>query len=540
MKEKSSSGKVWAIAMAVVLILAGIGTVTYGLWVEAQPKFQNITVELGMESLTVEQLMTRYARPERASFVTDPASVNLNQAGVYSLTLSYGGRKMAVTVTVTDTTLPTAQFQNLAVDIGRIPAPEEFVTDAYDLSGVVCSFGTELSQPADYSDTPMTVVVTDANGNSVSGECIVTWIWMRQEVTLELGQTLTRADILLNSEKDKALLPQAALDAINSSSVGTYTLSCTSGGNTYSCTVTIQDTTGPALELQPVEIMENGTVAPEDFVVSVSDLSGDVDLKFVTEPEVNRPGIQTVSVSAVDAYGNVTTQETRLVVLGDSVAPSISGLGTIRVTVGTTPDYTYGVSAEDDRDGTVDFIYDTSGVDISKAGTYYAVYTATDNSGNVVTCKRKVIVEAVPVSTDELVASIARKLSNDPEKIRDYVRRTIRYTPSWGGEDPIQFGFTKKHGNCYVHALCLQALLEYKGYETQLIWVTAPEVAVESHYWILIKLDGRWWHIDATPGPTHSKYSLMNDGQRYETLLREINGEMVQRDWDRTKWPACP
>ena len=57
---------------------------------------------------------------------------------------------------------------------------------------------------------------------------------------------------------------------------------------------------------------------------------------------------------------------------------------------------------------------------------------------------------------------------------------------------------------------------------------------------MLIKLDGRWWHIDATPGPVHSKYSLMNDAQRYETLVRDIDGEEVQRDWDRSKWPACP
>ena len=57
---------------------------------------------------------------------------------------------------------------------------------------------------------------------------------------------------------------------------------------------------------------------------------------------------------------------------------------------------------------------------------------------------------------------------------------------------------------------------------------------------LLIMLDGRWWHFDATPGPTHSRYSLMNDAQRYETLVRTIDGEEVQRDWDRSKWPACP
>lgn len=537
MEEKIRSGKGagWII-LAVLLILAGLGTVGLGLWVDAQPKFQSITVELGTESLTIRQLMTKFAREDKASFVTDPAGVDLGRVGEYTLTLCHGGREETVTVTVTDTTLPAVQFRDVTLYIDQTCAPEDFVTDAYDLSGVTLSFGTAPELPADYADTAVTVIATDASGNSVTGECKVVWLWMRQALTLELGTTLTKEDVLLNPAKDAELLRQEDLDAINASPAGEYTLS----GGGASCTVTVVDTTGPELTLQPVEIMENGTVELGDFVVSASDLSGAVDVKFVTEPELDRPGLQTVSVSATDAYGNVTTVQTQLLILGDTVAPTISGLGTLQVTVGTAPNYTYGVSAEDDRDGAVEFTYDASGVDISKAGTYYAVYTATDNSGNVATYKRKVIVAAEAVSTDELVASIAKTLGNDPLEIRNYVRKTIWYSSNWGGDDPVRFGFTKKHGNCYVHALCLQVLLEYKGYETQLIWVTAPEVAVESHYWLLIKLDGRWWHIDATPGTAHSKYDLMNDEQRYETLVREIDGETVQRDWDRSRWPACP
>ena len=88
------------------------------------------------------------------------------------------------------------------------------------------------------------------------------------------------------------------------------------------------------------------------------------------------------------------------------------------------------------------------------------------------------------------------------------------------------FGFTNKKGNCYVHALCLQVLLEAKGYETNLIWVTD-----KSHYWLQVKLDVGWRHIDATPGVRHTKYSLMDDEQRYECLQG--------RDWDRSQWPPC-
>ena len=86
--------------------------------------------------------------------------------------------------------------------------------------------------------------------------------------------------------------------------------------------------------------------------------------------------------------------------------------------------------------------------------------------------------------------------------------------------------FTNRKGNCYVHALCLQRLMTEHGYRTKLIWVTD-----KSHYWNLIKLNGTWKHIDATPGVRHTKYSLMNDAQRLETLQG--------REWDTSKWPAC-
>ena len=88
------------------------------------------------------------------------------------------------------------------------------------------------------------------------------------------------------------------------------------------------------------------------------------------------------------------------------------------------------------------------------------------------------------------------------------------------------YGFTNKVGNCYVHALCLQRLLSAKGYSTKLIWVTN-----KTHYWLIVKIDGQWKHIDPTPGRLHSRYSLMNDKQRLSTLSG--------RKWDRSAWPAC-
>ena len=146
------------------------------------------------------------------------------------------------------------------------------------------------------------------------------------------------------------------------------------------------------------------------------------------------------------------------------------------------------------------------------------------------TAKRKVVVEHDKEDTNALVKSIAAGLGSDPEALRNYVRSRISYNTNWGGDDPVWYGFTNRVGNCYVHALCLQALFNEKGIQSQLIWVTD-----HSHYWLLVNIGGAWKHIDPTPSSLHGRYSLMNDAQRYETLVS--NGR--NRDWDRSLWPAC-
>ena len=84
----------------------------------------------------------------------------------------------------------------------------------------------------------------------------------------------------------------------------------------------------------------------------------------------------------------------------------------------------------------------------------------------------------------------------------------------------------KLSGNCYVHALCFQALLREKGYETMLIWTTD-----KTHYWNLVKINGSWKHMDSTPDRNHRKISIMNDEQRLSTLSG--------RTWDRSAFPSA-
>ena len=381
--------------------------------------------------------------------------------------------------------------------------------------------------PEDYSDVDVEVILEDDSGNQLKQVCRFHFTgWLLESYVLELGEELTPEQLLTDPEKDKALAEQIDLSAVTT--VGAHTVTVTTGNTQADCVITVEDTTAPELKVQNVRRNPGETVEAKDFVVSVSDLSGEPEVTVAGElPDCSENGTHIITIEAKDAYGNVTKREATLWVSDNMNPPEIRGADEeMVVEKHTEPDFLKDVFAKDDIDGEIAATVDTSGLDMTKAGTYYITYSATDSSGNVGTYKRKVIVEPDEEDTAAMVKEIAATLPNDPEAIRDYVHDLIAYSSDWGGDDPTWHGFTVNSGNCYVHAHCLQALLTEKGYETQLIWVTN-----ESHYWLIIKLDEGWRHIDSTPSYQHEKVGLGTDKVRYQNL----NG----RNWDRSKWPKC-
>ena len=521
--------KVWIpiISGGAALVLALGGLVGYASWHYHQPKFHDLTIELGQPLPPVEDFLTQYGKEERAVLVTPADKVHLSAAGKYLLSFIHGNKTETVCLTVKDTTAPVLKLKNVKAGIGTTLTPEDFVEDVSDLSPVKLSFAQPLDDPENYGDTTVEIIATDASGNVSRGSCTLSYAWIHDQVTIEFGSPLTREDIFLNPEKDGHLISQETLDTLNQAPVGTYPITVTTtDGRSAVCQVTIADTTAPEIKAQDVTVYEGDEVTLEDLLLEATDLAGSVTTKLLQEVNTAVAGTYTVTLEAADPNGNKTTVDCTVTVRKDEDAPVFSGLKDLTTAKGKKPNYTSGVSAKDGRDGNVEFQYDDSKVDLTKAGTYYVTYTAVDKAGNKASSRRKVVVDHDQADTQALVDRIAAGVSDDAEKIRDYVRDSIKYSHDWGGDDPVWFGFNNKKGNCYVHALCLQVLLKAKGYETKLIWVTD-----KSHYWLQIKLDGVWKHIDPTPGVRHTKYSLMDDAQRYECLQG--------RDWDRSQWPPC-
>jgi len=528
----SKIGKIVLIIIVAVAVLAGIL-----IWLYSLPKFQDVTVELGQPMPQLSEFVTKYGSADHASMVTDPASVDLSKPGNYRLQFRGFLKTETVTLTVTDTTAPTAVFQDVYSYIDRIPNPEEFVTEIKDLDAVTVSFVTEPALPDSFGDVPVEIVVTDASGNSVSAQLNIHYVWMRSEYTLGLGRALRKANLLLNPNSDAALLDQAQLDKITNAPAGTYLVTSEADGMTCECLVTVVDLTAPTLALNELTVYTDETAALEDFVRTANDRSGLESVAFVTEPTFGTVGTQTVSIEAVDIYGNSITKETVLNIIEDTEGPVFSGMEDMSANQFSEPDYTVGVTATDNKDGEVEFTVDSSRVNLEEAGTYYVLYTAVDAAGNETTFRRRMVVTHSPGDTAELVASIANSLPNDIISIRNYVRDCMGYAgKEWGGDDPVWYGFVQKNGNCYVHAMCMKAILDYKGIANQLIWVNhLDENGKPTHYWLLVDMGGYWRHIDPTPGRLHGMYPIMTDDLRYETLKK---GD-INRDWDRDKWPAC-
>ena len=530
-KAKSSGGNrlIWILLVVALVLALLVGFMSYLVWRDYREVFRDVTVELGTEALSIRDFMTENAQGSQVSFVSDPGKIDLSKTGQTRILLKHGIKTHTVTLTVRDTTPPTAEVQEqreIPLSLG-IPAAAELVSNVQDMSKVRVFYSQEPVIPEDYSDVEVCIILEDESGNQlVKNSRFFFTGWVYDSVTLELGQTLTPEMLLVNPEKDAYLLDQTDLTAINT--VGEHTLTFHQGNAQESCLVTVQDTTAPELTVQNVRRYPGESVELQDFIVSASDLSGE-PLLYTAEPlpDCSVQKTHTVVIEAEDASGNVTRREATLWVSKNMSLPEIKGAATpLTVEKNSETDFLAGVTAKDDIDGSIPVTVDTSALDLSTAGTYYITYSAIDSSGNVGTYKRKVTVSPNEEDTAALIKEIAESLPDDPEAIRDYVHDNIAYSSNWGGDDPVWFGLTQHTGNCFVHANTLKSLLDYKGYETQLIWVKN-----ESHYWVILKLEEGWRHIDSTPSEQHEKIGIATDAVRYKNL----NG----RNWDRSKWPAC-
>ncbi len=173
---------------------------------------------------------------------------------------------------------------------------------------------------------------------------------------------------------------------------GDYTLTYRFHNYEKQAVVKVRDTKPPVLAVKPYTADLTEEITPELFVESVEDAS-EVTLKFVNPQTWDQADTYDVEVAAVDSAGNETVEKTTLTRVKDETGPEISGTDDVEILQGKTFDFQNGVTCTDDMDPNPVLEVNTDQVDLNTPGTYKAVYTAKDRSGNVTTVERKVTVD---------------------------------------------------------------------------------------------------------------------------------------------------
>ena len=294
-------------------------------------------------------------------------------------------------------------------------------------------------------------------------------------------------------------------------------------GFDHSCELKVVDSVAPKADAVPQELMSVDDLPDaEKCVTNIVDATP-VTVTWADKPDISAGGEFTASAKLTDAGGNETIVLVPLSVTRDSVPPVITGTRDITIIKGESISYRTGVEVTDNYDKNPRLDIDTSGVKLKQEGDYVAVYRATDFTGNVSEVKINVKVkpkpkdyiepEVVYAQAKEILDTIITPEMTDMEKAlqivywcRYNIKFNLRIKPkSW--TEAAYNAFRERRGNCLSTASCVRAMLDVCGIEN--MFVTRWPYQIAKHYWNYVKIDGQWYHCDATWRQNYSSYFFM-------------------------------
>ena len=325
------------------------------------------------------------------------------------------------TVTVADTTAPTASCQDITVYLDGTGNASITTGNVDNGSSDNCSIASlSLDQSsftcANTGTNTVTLTVTDVNGNV--GTCASTVTVLDtitpsaacQNITVYLdgagSATITGADIDGGSTDNctGTLTLGVDISTFSCADIGanSVTLSVTDlGGNISTCTatVTVADTTAPTASCQDITVYLDGagnaTITAADIDNGSTDNCSTVTLGAdITTFTCTNTGANTVTLTVTDASGNISTC-TSSVTVADTTSPTAScqditvyldGTGNATITTGNVD------NGSTDNCSVASLALDVTSFTCANTGANTVTLTVTDASGNVSTCTSTVTV----------------------------------------------------------------------------------------------------------------------------------------------------
>ena len=438
-----------------------------------------ITVEAGTPSVS-ETNFLKENRRVKAEFQTDLATVNLSRPGDYPLQIRYFLKTYDVLLQVRDTTPPTAELQELSTLAPAAPAAEDFVVSVSDVTNVTVQFAAEPAYLT-HGDQPVTIRFTDESGNVTELQTVVHVTVDDTAPVLEGIQPMT---IYLGQEPD------------------------------YLGSVTITDD----IDAAPILTLDDSGV------------------------DLTQGGVYPVIYRGLDSSGNESMSETTLTILVDNLAPVIYGINPISLYAGGTVSYRSGIIVTDDQDESPQLTIDSSQVNLSQAGVYEVIYTATDAAGNATVFPTTVTVSEKPANwaepetiyamADELLLGIVTDTMTDREKVQAiyrYMHLNFAYLNYADKTDALQAAYlmmTNRGGDCYSYFALSKLFFDRLGIPNINVVRIENPYRRSKHYWSLVSVDGgeTYYHFDCTPRSTTANgtrnFCLVTDAYLVEYMIR--------------------
>ena len=526
--------------IAAIASIALIAIVGFSLLYVPKYIATSATIEAGSSFSASDFLLEK---GHTAEFSSDFASehvkdgvAQVNKVGKYTMGLVVDGKEYKIKLNVQDTTAPKGTARIVVLCQGDSLTAEQCISNIKDASNVTCTFKNEpdLSKIGEVQET---VVLTDETGNSSEIPVKITVIgadeFVAKQYTIEAGESFPTIDEIIAMNRTGEFVTDVS--AINTTLIGTHKIQVKIDEKVYSTKLIVEDTIAPTGTVtSALTIYGAAFPAAEKFITDIVD-AGPVTVTYVTDPGSTVKDQTSVQIALTDQAGNRTTYTCECTVVTDNEAPTfVTYPEKLEIVLSETILWKAQVTA-DDNYGTVDLSLDTSNVNLKKPGTYTAHFVATDLAGNTTKQPVTLIIHEFVVTQnimDAVCENISSKIIKDGMSAKEklyaiyrYVNTNVRYTNEGDQENFLEIAYNglagTKSGDCYTFCAAAQALIEYNGFDTQVVRRRLDLVAESgsNHVWLLVNTgteeNPAYYHFDATPfkAPFNRLTYMMTDAQ---------------------------